>query len=564
MRRSLRERVRAALARVRRFERREWREFRRWAERTSTLVHLSVLLFVPLLIALVTALSNAVESLSFLLFPPLAAGTYTLFSDPEGTYASPVQFVAGLTVGALCGWGALAVSGALGLADPTGSLQVGAIAAALAVFAAGAVTWALSIEEPAAYSTALLGLLVPPGQEVTFVASVFLASSIVAVVFFIWRERVYDRRAQFLYESVRGDDHVLVPMRGDDPESTATLGARLAAAHDAGKVVLLDLVDDEYVARAEREIIDDGRRPDGRVAAGGRRSDGGPDTAVASAEAAVTATAATAATDDSATVHRGDSDAGDPGDSDAGDPGDSDTAGSGDSKSGDRGDDTDRTEVADSSGAPSVDRAVAESASHLEERAAEIEGRIGVPCEVVVAVSQGSAAATVRKTATAVNCDLIAASYEERHGALSPYVRDLFRGRTDVVVHRSRAGRTRWKDVLVPVRSASDVAHGMLEFATRLTGRTGSVSVATCVTSDRERRRAEDTLADLVEPFDGEFETRTSTRPIERYLAECGSEFDLIIMGASRNRSAASRLVSPPTFERIQDVDADVAIVDRG
>jgi len=230
----------------------------------------------------------------------------------------------------------------------------------------------------------------------------------------------------------------------------------------------------------------------------------------------------------------------------------------------DRGDsDADRTDAADSSPESSVDRAVAESASHLEERAAEIERRVGVPCEVVVAVNGGSAAATVRKTASEVNCDLIAASYEQRHGALSPYLRDLFRGQTDVVVHRSRAGRTRWKEVLVPVRSASDVAHGMLDFATRLVGRTGSVSVVTCVTSDRERRRAEDTLADLVDPFDGEFETRTSTRPIERYLAESGSEFDLIIMGASRNRSAASRLVAPPTFERIQDVDADVAIVDR-
>jgi len=535
MRRALRERVRTAVARARRVERREWRALRRWAERTSTLVHLSILLVVPLLIALVTALSNAVESLSFLLFPPLAAGSYTLFADPEGKYASPVQFVAGLTVGALCGWGALAASHAFGLTDPTGSLQVGAVSAALAVFSAGVATWALNIEEPSAYSTALLGLLVPRGQEVAFVASVFVASALVATVFFVWRERVYDRRAQFLYESVRGDDHVLVPMRGDDPDATATLGARLAAAHDAGKVVLLDLVDDEYVARAERDLIGDGRQPDGRVSAANRRSDGGPDAATASAE-----TSAAGATDDSATVHRGDSDAEDRGDSDA-----------------------DRTDAADSSPESSVDRAVAESASHLEERAAEIERRVGVPCEVVVAVNGGSAAATVRKTASEVNCDLIAASYEQRHGALSPYLRDLFRGQTDVVVHRSRAGRTRWKEVLVPVRSASDVAHGMLDFATRLVGRTGSVSVVTCVTSDRERRRAEDTLADLVDPFDGEFETRTSTRPIERYLAESGSEFDLIIMGASRNRSAASRLVAPPTFERIQDVDADVAIVDR-
>jgi hypothetical protein len=34
-------------------------------------------------------------------------------------------------------------------------------------------------------------------------------------------------------------------------------------------------------------------------------------------------------------------------------------------------------------------------------------------------------------------------------------------------------------------------------------------------------------------------------------------------MGASTDRSRASRFVSPPTFERIQELDCDVAIVDR-
>jgi hypothetical protein len=32
----------------------------------------------------------------------------------------------------------------------------------------------------------------------------------------------------------------------------------------------------------------------------------------------------------------------------------------------------------------------------------------------------------------------------------------------------------------------------------------------------------------------------------------------------SRDRSAASRFVSPPTFERVDDLDTDVAVVDRG
>ena len=507
MRRSWRDRVDAAVARARRIERRELRDLRRWVERTDTFVHLSVLVLVPLLVAVVTALSNAVDQLSFLLFPPLAAGSYTLFADPEGKYSSSARFVVGLTVGALCGWGALTVSGAVGLADGVGPLSSGAFEAALAVFATGVVTWAVDVEEPSAYSTALLALLVPTDRERAFVLSVFAASSIVAVVFFVWRERFYEQRAQILYESVEGDDRVLVPMRGENPDSTAMLAARLAGAHDAGKVILLDMVADADAAALERDLLDD--RRDGRRVA----TDGGDDGDITADEGAG---------------------------------------------------DTTTDAVADDGRKNAQERAVAETARRLEERASDIETQVGVPCQVVVAVVGGaSPAATVRKAAVETNCDLIAAAYEERNGGLSPFVRGLFRGRTDVIVHHSRTGRTRWRRVLVSVRDASDVANGMLDFAVRLTGKTGLVSVATCVTGDRGRRRGEEMLADLVAAFDGNFETRVSTQSIEDYLAETAGDFDLVVIGASRERTAASRLVSPPTFERIRDVDADVAVVDR-
>ncbi|QLH80381.1 HPP family protein [Halosimplex pelagicum] len=516
MRGPLGDRIYAALARLRRLERRELRALRRWVERTSNLVHLSVLAFVPLLIAVVTLLFNSIEQLSFLLFPPLASGTYTLFADPEGKYASPTRFVAGLTAGALCGWAALGLASALGLGGggavagaAAEGLTVGAFQAAVAVLLAGASTWALDVEEPSAYSTALLGLLVSPGDQPVFALSVLLASSVVALVFVVWRERFYDRRAQFLYESTGSDDHVLVPMRGDDPDATAMLGARLAAAHDAGKVVLLDVVDDEAVASAERDLLDEGRRADRAVTDGGRDDHGDP--------------------------------VSDGGDASGNEDGPSD----------------------DTSGDRAEERAVAAAAAHLEDRASEIETRVGVPCEVVVAVGGRSRAATVLQTARETNCDLVAAAYEQRYGALTPYIHDLFRGDIDVIVHRSAAGRTRWKRVLVPVRRASDVAHSMLDFARRLVGRSGRISVCSCVSGERERRRAEAMLADLVEAFDGGFETRVAVETIERYLADNADEFDLLFMGASTDRSAASRLISPPTFERIQDLDADVVIVDR-
>ncbi|MBX0323786.1 HPP family protein [Halomicroarcula sp. F13] len=497
-------RVQTLLVRARRVERRELREFRRWAETTDRVVHLSMLVFVPLLIALVTALANAVPRLTFLLFPPLASGTYTLFVDPTAKYSDPKRFVAGLTIGAVCGLGALDLSSVL-LAPPTGQFAVSATAAGLAVLATGLVTWPLDIEEPSSYSTALLALLVQPNQQLVFVGSIFLASALVASVFVVWRDRFYERRATYLYESTTGDDHVLVPMRGETAGRTAMLGARLAAAHEASKVVLLDMVSDSDAAATERELLQDTVKLD---------MFSETDTDASNANR----------TESTAAVF------GDGGSVDA-----------------------ETTEAAD------FDAQV----DWLETHAARIETRTGVPCQVVVAIDDGNPAATTLQTAAETNCDLVVAPYESEHGALSPYLRRLFRGNTDVLVHRSRAERSQWKRVLVPVRRTSDVAHNMVDFATRLAGKSGRVAVATCIGESQNRRRAEEMLADLVEPFDGAIETRVSRADINEFLATTGSQYDLVVIGASQDRSAASRFVSPPTFERLEDVETDVAIVDR-
>jgi len=131
----VRARLHALASRLRRLERRELDSFVRWIEHTGNLLHLSVLVFVPLLIAAVTWLTNMTAVISFLLFPPLASGTYTLFADPEGKYATPWKFVGGMTVGALCGWLAIELTAAAGL---TGG-GVSAAGAALAIFSPGSV-----------------------------------------------------------------------------------------------------------------------------------------------------------------------------------------------------------------------------------------------------------------------------------------------------------------------------------------------------------------------------------------------------------------------------------------
>jgi nucleotide-binding universal stress UspA family protein len=458
-------RVLWAVRRAERIERRELREFHRWLQNTNNLVHVSVLLFVPLLMALVTVLSNALTELSFLLFPPLASGTYTLFADPGGRYASPVKFVGGLTAGALSGWAALEVT-RFAYGPSTGGGAIGAVSvhpesAALSILLTGGITWALSVEEPSAFSSALLILLIDRADPATYVLSVAVASTLVAGVFVLWRREFYQQRAEYLYDTARGDDHVLVPMRGETAESTAIFGARLAAAHEAGKVVLLGLVDEPEGEDGETELS-----------------------------------------------------------------------------------------------------AATEQATRLARCAERIRTEVGVPCEYVVA--SGDPVSTTLATAEETNCDLIVAPYEEEHGLLSEYVRGIFDGPIDTVAFRSRAPATQWKRVLVTVARPGDTAHAMIDFASRLAGRSGTVSVCTCINREVERRPAENVLANLAETADSDIETRVARSEIEEFIAANAGNYDLLVLGSSGERSAASRFVSPPTFERIQNVESDVAVVDRG
>jgi len=478
------ERVRKAAGTADRLVRRSVREVRRRLEYTSVLVHVSILLFVPLSVGLLTYLSRRLAFLSFLVLPPLAAGTYALFSDPESESADPVRFVAGLTAGAVCALVAVQLAVHFVYPElPPAALEVDAPGAAFAVLLTGAVTWALNVEESAAYSMALLGLLIPPASQPAFVGTVLVASTIVAAVFTAWRELVYERRAEYLYESTRGDDHVLVPMRSGADPSTAALGGRLAAAHDAGKVVLLDVVEGDETAAREQELLEGGAvRADGDVEAGER---------------------------------------------------------------------------------PTPDPATAIAVSELKSLADRIEAELDVPCEIVAAAGRSSPVETVESVAARTGCDLVVAPYESEDGGLTPYLTRLLRTGGDVVVHRSHGGRTRWRRVVVPVRQAGDTAHNMLDFALRLVGGDGRVSVAHCIDSESDRRSADRMLADLVETFGGDIETRVPNADIEPFLRRAARDDDLVIIGASQERRLLSHIVSPPTFQLVHDVDTDVAIVAR-
>ena len=423
----------------------------RWLSNTGNLLHASALLFVPLLVVLVTLLSNAFRGFSFLLFPPLAAGAYTLFADPEGRYASPTRFVLGLTAGAVCGTVADAVAAAL--LPATSAAGVNPLGAGLAVLAAGATTWLLDVEEPAAFSTALLALVIERATAVEYVVGVAVSSLVVAVVFYAWREGVYERRAEVLYGTVRSDDQVLVPLRPDDPPAVAFLGGRLAAAHgDVGRLVLLDVVEDE----------------------------------------------------------------------------------------------------ADAEGA----------ADRLRRVAGRVSDAVGVDADVVVA--RGERGAAVVRTAREANCDLVVVPYADGEALRSGPVRTLFDSSVDAVAVRATGDRTAWRRVLVMVARPGDSAHAMLDFAGRLAGADGTVSVTTCIDAESERRPAESRLANLVETAPLVAETRVARSPVEAFVAANADGYDLVFLGSSGDRSAVSRTLSRPTAEALSSVDCDVAVVDRG
>lgn len=488
----VRARYRTLRYRLRRFERHEIRAFRVWIEHTRNLIHLTILLVMPLVIGGLTVLSNAFEALPFLLFPPLASGTYTLFAHPEAEHATPRRFVGGITAGAVCGWLALELSARYWYRVDPAAFEIHAGAAAFGIFLTGLVTWLLDTQAASAYSSALLLLVAdvvgPSGTETitvlgeavsppsTYVLGVFFSSVLVSGVFVLWRDRFYEQRAQYLYQSTEGDDRVLVPMRDGNAAATAMLAARLAAAHDAGKVVLLSILD----------------------------------------------------------------------------PGQASDSGAGHI-------DSEELAMASPSGGP----ATAPAAETLERQARRIETQVGIPCQVVITEAGSTPVRTTLQAADETGCNLICTPYETRYGRLAPFIRGLFDGRTDVLVHRSVNGREQWRRVLVPVRQAGNVAHSMIDFATRLAGPTGHVAVCHCITSETRRRPAERMLADLVETVEGNLETRVARSSIEDFLEATAGQYDLVLIGASTDRSTASRFISPPTFERIRGLDCEVAILDR-
>lgn len=199
-----------------------------------TITRLSVLVGVPFVVAIVTWLSNVSDLVAFLLFPPLAAGTYSLIVDPQG--ASVRMFVAGITAGALSGWAAVLVVGAV----PTvlGAGPVSPAGAAVSVLFAGLVSLLVGLEEPAAFSTALL-VLVTGTSEAVYVGGMVASTLLVAGAFLLYRDRIYTPGIEYLYHTLEEVHSVVVPLAGPEGRSRGHFAGQLAADDSGGRVVLV-------------------------------------------------------------------------------------------------------------------------------------------------------------------------------------------------------------------------------------------------------------------------------------------------------------------------------------
>lgn len=132
-----------------------------------------------------------------------------------------------------------------------------------------------------------------------------------------------------------------------------------------------------------------------------------------------------------------------------------------------------------------------------------------------------------------------------------------------MIVTRLSGSNAEWSRIMVSVQRAGRIAHSMIEYARQLAGQSGHVSICTCISDERERRVAERMSANLAETFAGEFETRVANDRVESLLADNGPRYDLVCVGAGTDRAPASRFLSPPIFQRLQDLDCDLAIVHR-
>lgn len=192
----------------------------------------------------------------------------------------------------------------------------------------------------------------------------------------------------------------------------------------------------------------------------------------------------------------------------------------------------------------------------IESIAKKLEDRFKIRTEIAIIKEKDPKA--VLEVAKKYSCDIIVSSWEEKQ-----FTQKLFEGDCDVVALEGaeKIKQKKMEDSLVPIREENELSHLMIELASRLTD---TVSVLKIIERKKELRSAEKEIEELIDGFRGHFETRVrhATKPIEDIISKTSIEYDIMFIGASTDRTAVSRLLSPSILEKVvEKVDIPIVIV---
>lgn len=170
---------------------------RRWTMTSATTCWVSALIVVPVLIGFMTFLELH-SPFRFLLFPPLAALAYAIFTSPDRPSANIRGVIAAPTLTAL-----LVLPISVWLGDSP-------VAFALAVLVTMIVLRVMGTALVPSLALAVLIVLLRV-HDIAFAISVFVATALLFVIFVLWKRLLLDRWHPRDWHPHRMHGHVLPP-----------------------------------------------------------------------------------------------------------------------------------------------------------------------------------------------------------------------------------------------------------------------------------------------------------------------------------------------------------------
>ncbi len=197
-----------------------------------------------------------------------------------------------------------------------------------------------------------------------------------------------------------------------------------------------------------------------------------------------------------------------------------------------------------------------EKIKEIEKTAKDLEEKFKIRTEI--SIIEEKTPKSVLDVAERYSCDSIISPWKDMEST-----QKLFGGKCDVLaIHGlDKTKNRRWEDSLVPVREENELSHLMVEIASRITDTVGVLKI---IDNSKELRKAEKELEELIDGFQGNFETRVrkKTDTIEKSIKKLSKGYDILIIGASTDRTTVSRIISTPLMNKlIEEMDIPIIIV---